>query len=373
MRKFITYIALIMTVVVSCKEMDSEYQDYVVENGLTYPQKADSLKALAGFNRLKLTWLKPKFPGVKYSVVYWNNYADSLKVEFTDDQDMISAEIDNLEEMSYSFVVRNYDQNGEISIPAEVTGAPYGENYLIGAVDRVFTSAVRDDENSGTIQWDPATTDLVYTEVRYKSTSGVEKTVRISPADEALICSEIQPGQAFEYRSVFLPANGIDSVAREWQTSETPFLYNYPRGTWTVEARNGHHDWSDAGGGEPELVLDGDINTGWHSTPGTPLPQCFVVDMQESLTVDQLVLSLPAPTNWRYIQNADVYLSDEPIVPDVPQEFWGVPVSSAQYVDGERFSISLETAQRGRYVAIVFPDSKAETYISFMELEVYGY
>src|SRR5690606_23423109 len=120
------------------------------ENGLTYPQKADSLKALPGFNRLKLTWLKPKFPGVKYSMVYWNNYADSLKVDFADGQDTIGVEIDNLEETSYSFVVRNYDQNGDVSIPSEVTGTPYGENYLIGAVDRVFTSAVRDDENAGT-------------------------------------------------------------------------------------------------------------------------------------------------------------------------------------------------------------------------------
>lgn len=373
MRKFVSYTILIITVFSSCKEMDSEYRDYIVENGLTYPQKADSLKIYPGFNKLRLTWLRPRAPSVKYSMVYWNNYADSVKVNFVDDQDTIRIDIDSLEESSYSFVIKNFDEQGNVSIPAEVTGTPYGENYLISAADRIYTTATRDAENLGTIQWEPASVDLVYTEVKYKTTAGDSRTVRVTADEDLVMFAGIKPGEKFEYRSVFLPKNGIDSLAKSWQTSEAPFLYRYPRETWTAQARNGNHEWGDGGGGQPHLILDGDINTGWHSTPGAPLPQCVAVDMQESLTVDQLVLLPPARADWRYMQNVAIYLSNDPILPDTPQESWGDPVALATYNDGDRFTINFDQPRTGRYVAVLFQDSRSETFISFMELEIYGY
>ncbi|MFV0266972.1 MAG: DUF4998 domain-containing protein [Draconibacterium sp.] len=359
----------------SCKDMDSVYEEFVVPGGLKYPQKPDSLKVYAGYNKLRLTWLKAKDPSIVQAEIYWNNYHDTLKVDIPESQDVVVVDVDNLNEGTYTFHVKTYDKQGNASIPSEITGTSYGDNFVLSATDRTIASALRDDANNGTITWNAKTTFLVYSEVRYETSSGQKKTLRLFPEEKILKCPDIKVGAFFEYRSVFLPPNGIDSVARGWLTYEKPFIYKFPRTSWTAEARNGNHPWGDGGGGQPALVLDGDLSTGWHSAVGTPLPQCVVVDMKESLVLDNIIIYPPGPVHWRYIDNVEIYLRDEMITPDAPQPSWGEPVASAKYPGGDSFPISFLTAVKGQYMAIVFVNSKAapNSYMSFMELEVFGY
>lgn len=372
MMKQSIYFFAIFLLYTSCKQMDSEYKDFVVPNGLTYPQKADSLQAFAGFNKLRLKWLKPKSPTVKYAYVYWNNYRDSLKIDFLDNQDTISVDIMDLEETSYSFYIKNYDQDGNASIPVEITATPYGENYLVSAADRQYGSALRNDQKTGTITWNVKTPDLVHTEIRYTAGDGSLKTVLVEPAAMLTSLPDIMPGKTFEYRSVFLPAKGLDQVARAWKTSDSPFLYRYPRTNWTAAARNGNHDWGDGGGGQAYLLLDGKINTGWHSKVGAPLPQTVQFDMQVNQLLYQLILYPPSTISWRYLNKLDVYLSQTGFVGDEPIESWGKPITRVTYSGGDNFKINLEKPATARYVALVFTDSKNGTFISFMEFEAYG-
>src|SRR5690606_9595974 len=109
MKKYYLYILSLIILVSACKEMDSEYKDFVVPNGLPYPQKADSLKIFPGLNRMNLDWLRSKFRRVKYSVMYWNNYADSLKVEFPPHSDTVAVMKPDLSENSYFFYIKNDD------------------------------------------------------------------------------------------------------------------------------------------------------------------------------------------------------------------------------------------------------------------------
>lgn len=372
MKKYYLYILSFIMLISACKEMDSEYKDFVVPNGLTYPQKADSLKIYPGFNRLKLQWLKPKFPGVKYSMMYWNNFADSIKVDFPANSDTVSVIVSDLSEDSYSFYIKNYDEQGIASIPVEATGTPYGENFLIGASDRTYLSAIRDNQGNGTIVWGNKTPNLVYTEVRYMNSLGVEKTLQVSPEEIESVLPDIDTLASFQYQSVFLPPRGIDIMKKEWQDSGKPFLTKLPRTNWTAETRNGNHDWTDGGGGQPALLFDGDIGTGWHSKVGTELPQVVVLDMKKSALVDGLNIVPPENVSWRYMNEVDIYVSDQPIPADEPNETWGEPVASAVYADEDVFFIELPESKKGRYVAIVFRDSKSSPHISFMELEVYG-
>lgn len=359
----------------SCKEMDSTYAEYVVPNGLKYPQRADSLRVYAGFNKVRLKWNKPKDPSVTHAEVYWNNYEDTLRVDLPQDKDTVTVDIAGLNETTYTFYVINFDKEGNTSIPMETSGSPYGDHYLVGSTDRAVNSALRDENNVGTVNWGAKTTDLVYSEVRYKTTSGELETVRLYADQTQLECPDIMPGEPFEYRSVFLPQKGIDSIARNWQTHQTPFIYKYPRADWTAEARNGNHDWGDGGGGQPQLVLDGQLTTGWHSRVGTPLPQCLVVDMKELLVVDHVMLYPPGFADWRYLNNVEIYLTKNPIVPDEPNPSWGTPVATATYSGADSFQINLDEPTEGKYLAVVFVDSKAapNSYMSFMELEVFGY
>lgn len=377
---YILLIAFVAGAVFSCKNMDDIYKEFIVPNGLKYPQKPDSLKVYGGYNRVRLTWLKAKDPSVVRAEIYWNNYQDTLKVDIDNDQDTIVVDVDNLKEDTYTFYVKTFDNKGNASIPSEVTGTSYGDNYLMGATDRTIASALRDDNKTGIITWNTKSTDLVYSEVRYTTSTGKSEILRVLPEETTVICPDIKPGEFFEYRSVFLPDKGIDSVARDWQTFEKPFMYKYPRGTWTAVSRNGNHSWG--GGGQPYRLFDGNVNHpyGWHS-PGTPLPQCVSVDMKQSQMVDYITIYPPSADLGCYLKDIEIYLTDTFINPDDPNLTTILssmtPVAKMQYSGsgGGSFNIFLPTPLAGRYMTLLFPTNSITwgPYVSVMELEVYGY
>ncbi|MFZ4262002.1 DUF4998 domain-containing protein [Sphingobacterium sp. HJSM2_6] len=377
MKKYFLYIITLLISLSACKEMDTNYKEFIVPNGHIYPQKADSLKIYPGENRLRLKWLKPKSPRILHSWVYWNNYTDSLKVEYNPDIDTISIDILDLAETTYTFYIKNFDVDGNVSIPAEGSGTPYGDNYFISANDRTYASATRNAEFVGTINWGPRTSDLVYTEIKYVHNNGEIITLRSYATDRELVIPEVKQGETFEYRSIFLPRNGIDTIYRNWKTSDMPFMVKFARDTWTAVAKGGNHDWGDGGGGQPSLLFDGNRATGWHSHVSTALPQCVVVDMKSPHVLDNLLIYPPAPTNWRYLKDVEIYVSDEPMDPNasgIPLASWGTPAAKVQYTGGESLKIAFPTPQTGRYVAILFKNtSTTNPYVSFMEFEAYGF
>ena len=373
---YLLFVTLLIGSISSCKDMDGTYKEFLVPNGLKYPQKPDSLKVFAGYNKLRLTWLQAKDPSVVRAEIYWNNYLDTMKIDIPKNVDTIKIDIPNMNEGTYTFYVKTFDVENNASIPSEVTGTSYGANFLLSATDRTISSALRDETFNGTVTWNAKTSDLVYSEVRYQTASGQIKTVRAYPEDGTLKCPDIKVGAKFEYRSVFLPKNGIDSIGRDWITFDKPFMYKYPRNTWTAVAKNGNHDWGDGGGGQPALIFDGNTATGWHSKVGTSFPQCIVADMKQQLIVDNITIYPPAPTNWRYLKNIKIYLTDDPINPNDANLTTIlspiIPIAEVLYPGGASFSIELTTPKTGQYMTLLFPDGTA-AYISFMELEVYGY
>jgi hypothetical protein len=378
--KKIIYLMMIMFAagyLFSCKDMDKVYEEFLVPNGLTYPQKPDSLKVSTGYNKLRLTWLKSKDPSIVRAEVYWNNYQDTLEVNLAGNQDdIIAVDIPVSDENTYTFYVKTFDADGNVSIPSEASGAAYGENYRLGTTDRSVTSASRDGNYTGMIIWGGATTDLAYSEVRYTTLSGEKRVVRVEPTDATVNCPEAKPGEPFEYRSVFLPPKGVSYVEKDWVTSDVifPLYFKYPRNTWTAESKGGNHPWGDFGGGMPELILDGSITTGWHSHTGSPLPQCVVVDMKQPLEIHHITI-VPPTIDWMvYMDEIEIYFSDTPLPPAAPDPSWGAPTVKMKYPGpkGRSFTVEFPERPSTRYIAIVFLNSTTNTYINLIEFEVYG-
>jgi hypothetical protein len=146
------------------------------------------------------------------------------------------------------------------------------------------------------------------------------------------------------------------------------------RAGWTAESRGGNHPWGEYGG-EPSRLFDGDLNTGWHTNVSAPLPQCLVVDMQKSLPVYGVTmahLTGGLANNWIYFNTIEIYLTETPVTPDVYQSSWGEPVATYTWPGGiDPFNITLSAVTEGWYMILYFPDSRAATYISFAELNVY--
>jgi hypothetical protein len=355
----------------SCKDMDSTYKEFLVPNELTYPQRADSLKIYAGFNKLRITWQKAKDPKVIGARIYWNNYTDSLNVNIPTDKDIISVDIENLSENTYTFYVKTFDAKGNVSIPSEITGTAYGNNYILGVVSRNIDGALRTDDD-GKINWSNKTKDLVYSEVRYKTKTGGTNVVRVSPNESSVVCPQIKRNELFEYRSVFLPEGGIDSVALDWKVYELPFLYKNPKTGWTVVARGGNHNWPEGGGGQPFLVVDNNLNTLWHSNTATQPPHCLVIDMLETQSMYRVEIF--RHPSYRYAKTIQIYLSDTAVTPDIYQTSWGSPAAEGIF-EGANVSLGLEIPdnQSGRYMIVYFPDTSSPPYMNCAEIDVYGF
>ncbi|MDO5570829.1 MAG: DUF4998 domain-containing protein [Bacteroidales bacterium] len=377
MKKILYFLSvtLITLGIFSCKDQDEVYKEFVVLNGITYPQKADSLRAVSGYNRLILKWMKPMDPSVVKARVYWNNYTDSLDVDLTNvTDDWVNVSIPDLGEGTYTFNVRTFDKDGNSSILTEATGTSYGEYYKITLTERLVENATRDRNYTGTIKWGAVTSDLAYTEIRYVSNSGEKKVVRMPANQNTIECLDAKPAVPFEFRSSFVPSSGLDTISLDWTTYDTPFMYQFSRDDWTAEAKNGNHDWGDGKGGFPYLVFDGDKTSGWHSKVGSSFPQVFSIDMKQSQIMTSCVIVPPSQTNWRYWVDIQVYVGDKPYPASDPDASWGEPAASVTYDGSSEFTINFPEAITGRYVALVFPNSlPGSPYISFMEFSALGY
>jgi hypothetical protein len=350
----------------------NDLSDRFMERGETfYAAIVDSTSCRAGYNRILMEFFIKSLK-IETVRVYWNNNEDSIDVHIGSNSGYYSVWLNNLPEDAYLFTLVSFDKKGNRSLKSEVEGFSVGSDFLANVRNRIISSALRDETLTGTITWGDATENLVYSEVRYKTNSGT-RTERISADTTKLICPDIKPGEVFEYRSVFLPANGADSIAGEWMTYDTPFLYKYPRTGWTAEARNGNHPWG-AMGGEPDKMFDGLPNTGWHSLATAPLPQCIVVDMKESKKIHHIELLGAQTLDVVFYKHIQVFVSEMPITPDVYQPEWGTPVADVELTPTTLLcTIPLAEGSAGRYTVVYFLTSKTNTYISCMEFDVFGF
>jgi len=100
----------------SCDSQTEIYKDYVVPNGLIYPGPAQEPISYPGNKRIKISWLKGTDPRVQTAKIFWNNFTDSVELTVPSDQDTISYIIDPIAENTYSFMIRTYDNEGNMSL-----------------------------------------------------------------------------------------------------------------------------------------------------------------------------------------------------------------------------------------------------------------
>jgi hypothetical protein len=366
MKKIVYLMILCVAAFYSCKEMDDNYKEYVIPNGITYPQKADSLKIYSGFKKVKLEWFGAKDPKVVKAKIFWNNYTDSVEVVVPAKKDTVSYIIENLEENTYTFHVKTYDAKGNMSIPSEVTGSVYGDNYVLSLTDRSLINLVLDGTD-GTVNFGPAVANLVYTEVRYTTNAGTKTTLRIAPDVSSIVCPDAKRKELVEYRSVFYPPASIDTFYLDWNISSTPFLTKLPKIGWIAEASSAFIGWGDGGGGQPALIVDDNRNTGWHSGLGNSPPHWLMIDMlapQEIVRVDSY---LPSNAGWRYANNVQIFTSNAPA-----ETSWEL-ATSCIFTAALNTVVDLPETKTGQYLILKFMDSKMYPYMNLFEVDVYGY
>lgn len=274
---------IITTVLSACTKMDDTYKEFVVPGGLVYAGKATSPRVYPGLNRVKVTWLRGADPDVVKAKIFWNNFMDSVVVAIPPIGDTIGVIIDHLAERSYSFVIRTYNTRGNSSIPVEVVGGAYGENYQSQLLTRPVNSTLVDAKGKIIINWGSAdiSNGAFASEVKYLDVNG---NVKIKSFPTNLPTSEItdiKPRTGYQFRTMFKPDSlSIDNFYTGY--SESGF-FNFDKKDWSVIS---YSDQYSDGSNAAKNVIDGTDATRWH-TNGSPYPHYVTIDMGVVRTISR--------------------------------------------------------------------------------------
>lgn len=388
----ITALSLILVAAISCSKQDDIYKQYIQPGGLKYPAKALNISAETGFNKVTLSWPVPLDPSIVRARIYWDNYTDSVDVDYSDFKtktglelaespviaklDTAIVKIADLKDRAYSFVIINFDRLGNKSLAAEYTATPYGANWLSAHSERIYKDAWYDKSkkvancNFG----DNGDDELVATRFRYVDSEGkiVESVDRMAPNKSAYAIHDPKPGKYFEISSGFLPANGRDTAWLDWTRVSTPIRYELSNSKWTATVTKDAQK-----GGALANLFDGNYKNYFHFKK----MDFVVIAIDTHEEADQL-MTLRALTTTMYgtsyanrgARNISIYLGNKPFDPDDADwaTNYGTPWCNSVYYFGSAAPTAGGAYTKARYIAIVVKTFAANNAV-WAELTPWGY
>lgn len=195
----------------SCGRMDDTYVQFLEGGEKIYVAKADSLKLKSGRNRIELSWLLLSDPKVKKYKIYWNQQRDSLEnaVTKSDEVDTVRVIIDNLAEGNQTFQIFTYDDAGNSSVKAEISGRVYGTLYEKSLLNATISKVLRKSEDLKIIWNVNQPAGLTVTEIKYLDMTNNQRLILNKNFKDTTTLAQFPLKGDFEFRSGFLP----DSLA----------------------------------------------------------------------------------------------------------------------------------------------------------------
>lgn len=178
---FVIFIGIILGFS-SCDSQTDIYEKYVVPNGLIYPGPAQDPIAYPGDKRIKISWLRGTDPRVHKARIFWNNYTDSVELPVAADIDTVSYIIAPITENTYSFMIHTYDDEGNMSIPIEVLGTVYGDNYRGMLTNRLLKSTYYDGQDLK-LNWGIAENSEVGIHLNWTDTNGTSQNMDVDASE----------------------------------------------------------------------------------------------------------------------------------------------------------------------------------------------
>ena len=228
MKTFIKYIVIVLVVLlgtVACSDMNDLHDKYLRDGETVYIAIFDSVYVNSGYNSVEVKyWLSD--PKAKHVVIYWNLKQDSVKrdIHVTTSDNPGTILIENLEEGNISFEMYNYDADYEdLSIVMQRTGSVYGDFYKSNLDNRIIKDYLYSiTYRKLTINWVSAVYEnAVRTEIKYFTTSGIEKDVVIPVSETQSVLTDVMEWSTIKYRTLYKPEETcIDVFATDYRTVE---------------------------------------------------------------------------------------------------------------------------------------------------------
>lgn len=387
LNKYFCLLPLIAFSMVSCGNMDDTYKQFIVPEGVVYTQKTKNAKAFSGFKRIKLTWLKPVDPNVIKTRIYWNNYTDSVEFNTPTGIDTINY-ILNIPEGFYSFYLKNWDADGNSSVPVEVQARSYGELFMESLTNRSIKNALI-SQNKLNIRWNDA--DLyngsIGQEFYYIDNAGNEKKLFLPASESSTILSDYKTGTDLKYRTLFLAdTTCIDTLKTDLTVYvSSKILIQFDKSkfkeVWLDNDSRAREDW----GWYLRNIWDGRTNSdpGYHSYDILPSPVHVTFDTNTTMSLKQM--RMWQRTDWGVAYSGgnpktfSVWGSNNP----TQDGSWNAWTKLSDFVsethnltEGELFNFPEELPAFRYYRIEVYTvwgaNNPAQKAVSIMEIELYG-
>ena len=314
MKNTIKYLACSLTafLMTACGDMYDIHEKYLEMGEETYLGAVQDLNAYSGFNRIKLEWYLNADPRISSCVITWEGGENPVEVPVQENRvvkDPMSTII-NLPEGKYIFNMITRSDTGKESLVRTIAGEVYGSNYQAGLSAQGINS-MSANLTGVTINWTSAER-CIETKLTYTNNEGIEKTVTQPEGEMTLILPDAVLNTQFKLVSRYsLPDNAIDDVQttekvmnfpayytvskEEWNEIHNQYI-DVDRTGWGVEANTEELTGEGAVNGHKEALIDGDLNTFWHSQwdgegKNPPLPHIIIFDMQQTQNILSIELA----------------------------------------------------------------------------------
>lgn len=214
-RSFLVMLPLVLLWMASCDDMNSIHQKYYDWGEDIYTGVVDSLKASAGYEKVKFTWELNADPRISKTVIFWNQRADSVVINVNRTQGgrlQMEHELQQMAEGSYIFEFITRDDEGYFSLAREIVVHVYGEAYVQDLRNRRIASIAHLVDGTMLLKWDPiSSVAMQYVTLIYE-VDGVEQTIRVENSDTETILVGLDTGDKIQVSTTYLPEEALDEL-----------------------------------------------------------------------------------------------------------------------------------------------------------------
>lgn len=373
-------IVLIMFLSSACGDMMDIHQEFVKDGEIVYLSKPDSVKFLAGKNRVYFECVLRNAPNITSIDIFWNRGKDSHIIPVTPSTGIykLNAWIPDLEEQSYTFEVQTSDSYGQHSLMTTGFANSYGEMFQMSLVNRPYRGFALTDRNkevSVELSWINAAERLVWSEIRYNDKNDNTRVIRALPADVVTVCEDATVNSVFECRSAFLPeTDAVDTFYTEWKRILPDPNYTLGMNGWSVTASSYQPTGNEYG--PPEVILQPGFELLWHSQwgggPVAQLPHWIEIDMQNAKSLTRIEVTRHTDVKSLHIIPSETLISDKTALKNM------TPAAILEYpgpwdLRNVMRYCDFETPVSARYIYLYMPDTHRNPYACLQYIKVFGW
>lgn len=205
----------LLGVFLACDDINSIHQKYYDWGEDIYTGVVDSLKASAGYEKVRFDWEIGSDPRITKTVIFWNQRADSVIINVNRSQSgriPMTYDLTNLKEGNYIFEFVTRDSEGHFSLPREIVVLVYGESYKQTLRNRGITSISKQVDGSMLINWDAISSRAIqYVTVKYTKNGG-EQFIQVENDETQTVLQGLNTNDKIYVYTTYLPENALETL-----------------------------------------------------------------------------------------------------------------------------------------------------------------